>query len=128
MNSFGILFTRRRKAMKISQKRFADMVGIGKSQLNKYEKGKTVPREDILARITDVLGVPRGSYDRHLWKPFPTKDGIEAEVRKFFEANKSELDWLMLFEFLQGLNERQEVLSIDRGNHMDRTKKVKSLS
>jgi transcriptional regulator with XRE-family HTH domain len=38
---------------KIKQKDFAEILGIHKNLLNRYEKGKTFPRDENLKKITD---------------------------------------------------------------------------
>lgn len=40
-----------------SQKEFAELVGISRTQYNAYERGNRIPSDDALARIATVVGV-----------------------------------------------------------------------
>ena len=111
MNSFGEILRSKRKEKNLSQERFADLLEIGQEQLTLYELGKSVPREDILSRITEELGMANGALDRHLYRPFPTLGNMETQMKIFLETNTSQRDWLMLFELLQTMNEDKDVLS-----------------
>ena len=50
----------------ISQKDFADMVGVSQSMVSLWEEGKNIPRPYLLKRISELIGVGIGELLKHL--------------------------------------------------------------
>lgn len=57
----------------ISQKEFANMVGVSQSMVSLWEEGKNIPRPYALKRISELTGVSIGELLNHL----DTKVGSE---------------------------------------------------
>ena len=57
----------------ISQKEFANMVGVSQSMVSLWEEGKNIPRPYLLKRISELTGVGIGELLKHL----DTKVGSE---------------------------------------------------
>ena len=87
--SFGSLVIYLRKEKGISQTDFADMLGIHKNVLGRYERGEVMPSIDTARKIADILDVSldylTGKVDVEMDKN--TQKRI-LEVSKFAEKER----------------------------------------
>ena len=83
----GEKIARLRKGNSLSQEQLAEMLGISRQTVSKWENGTAVPTRENLSRIADSFGVQVSTlYSTDVEKSFPAKDsmamGPENEERK----------------------------------------------
>ncbi len=57
----GMMIRRRREERKISQEGLAELIGVSRQAISKWEQGKAVPTPDNLERLENVLELPAGT-------------------------------------------------------------------
>jgi transcriptional regulator with XRE-family HTH domain len=87
----------------ISQKEFADQIGLHPAQYNRYEKGENIPSTDILGKLADALNV---SFD-YLY---------EGQKEDAITADFEDRELLQMFKEI-------EKLSTDKKEHIKYTLK-----
>ena len=60
MDTIGSRLRALRERTGLSQKEFAEKIGLKQSTYNGYETGKHIPKSDILISLADHYGVPVG--------------------------------------------------------------------
>ena len=55
--SFGEQLRKRREELGISRAELADRLGVSRSAIGNYETGVSAPKEEVLLRLFDALGV-----------------------------------------------------------------------
>lgn len=55
-NEFGERIKSAREELKMTQQRFAELLGTNQTTIVKYEKGEQIPRADVLAAISKATG------------------------------------------------------------------------
>ncbi len=67
-----------------TQAELAELVGIKKQNISRYESGRVAPRENMVAKFADVLGV---RVEELLGTLQPTNDELpdDPELRKLFK-------------------------------------------
>ncbi len=83
----GEKIARLRKGNSLSQEQLAEMLGISRQTVSKWENGTAVPTRENLSRIADSFGVQVSTlYSADVEKSFPAKDsmamGPESEEGK----------------------------------------------
>ena len=68
--SFGEQLRKRREELGISRAELADRLGVSRSAIGNYETGVSAPKEEVLLRLFDALGVDpnylyRDAYRAH---------------------------------------------------------------
>ena len=101
-NNFGQIISSRRKSLKLTQEKLADMIERSPGLIGQIERGETNPSYETLCRLKDVL-------------QFDLDDAYSADVTSEFTAI-AEVGYLMnqwdsdkqefLLEFARLLNER----------------------
>ena len=101
-NNFGQIISSRRKSLKLTQEKLADMIERSPGLIGQIERGETNPSYETLCRLKDVL-------------QFDLDDAYSADVSSEFTAI-AEVGYLMnqwdsdmqefLLEFARLLNER----------------------
>jgi y4mF family transcriptional regulator len=57
MSNIGEQIKERRKSLKVTQRKLAELSGIGINTLTKIERGEGNPRLNILEQVLDTLGL-----------------------------------------------------------------------
>ena len=101
----GPRLTEARRARGLHKNILADLVGVSRQQLSKYEEGKEKPQEDRLALIAKQLAFPVSFFTRPAWPE--SLDLVfwrsrAAETKGAREVTEQRMYWLCeLFSFLE---------------------------
>jgi transcriptional regulator with XRE-family HTH domain len=70
---FGKRLRRAREDLGLSQEELAELLGSNQERVSDYERGKTLPKMELLLKLTDVLRYPAGFF-------FPPVPSVVGEV------------------------------------------------
>lgn len=93
-----------RKSKKITQEQLAQIIGVERSSIGKYETG-TQPSTDIIARIADYFGVTT-DYLLGRDTPAPAVKDEDAELTEYLEELKTRPEMRMLFSLSKGATKK----------------------
>jgi len=86
----------------ISQKEFADQVGLHPAQYNRYEKGENVPATETLGKLADALGVSvdylyEGETEDAIIADFDDRELLQMfkEIEKFSTDKKEHVKYTL---------------------------------
>ena len=80
--SFGEQLRRRREELGISRAELAEKLGVSRSAIGNYETGVSAPKEEVLLRLFDALGVDPNYLYRD---SFRAASGVSAEEQRLLE-------------------------------------------
>jgi transcriptional regulator with XRE-family HTH domain len=106
MNKFAEQLKKLRRERKLSQKKLAEIAGLGDVQISTYENGKVIPTRSSLINLANALKVPITFFDDSLAYPEATisRDELLKEVLHFTDLKPSYLHSRMLLEMLKALS------------------------
>ena len=78
--SFAATLRRLRRAAKLTQQQLADAAGVTTMSVKSYEGGRTIPGADVLAKMSEVLGVKLSVWEKCDWTRKVASSGAKAEV------------------------------------------------
>lgn len=90
---------------KVTQKKFAEEIGISQQTLSNYLNGKTQPDFDLLIKFADYFNVSIDKMLGHKVKYFFDKSSLTQEQQKIFEKIKtlSDENCKRATDFIDGL-------------------------
>jgi len=103
-----------RKALGLTQKQFADGIGVKRGTVSNYEVGRNIPTETVQKMICRVYGVRREWLDTGTGEMFEERNRLEQimDLSEEYLKNESNSFRLRLISVILGLSEYQlEVLS-----------------
>ena len=103
-----------RKALGLTQKQFADGIGVKRGTVSNYEVGRNIPTETVQKMICRVYGVRREWLDTGIGEMFEGRNRLEQimDLSEEYLKNESNSFRLRLISVILGLSEYQlEVLS-----------------
>lgn len=103
-----------RKALGLTQQRFADGIGVKRGTVSNYEIGRNVPTETVLQMICRVYGVRREWLDTGIGEMFKERNRLEQilDMSEDYLKDESNSFRLRLITVIAGLSEDQlEVLA-----------------
>ena len=103
-----------RKALGLTQKQFADGIGVKRGTVSNYEVGRNFPTETVQKMICRVYGVRREWLDTGTGEMFEERNRLEQimDLSEEYLKNESNSFRLRLISVILGLSEYQlEVLS-----------------
>ena len=103
-----------RKALGLTQKQFADGIGVKRGTVSNYEVGRNIPTETVQKMICRVYGVRREWLDTGLGEMFKERNRLEQimELSEEYLKDESNSFRLRLISVIAGLSEDQlEVLA-----------------
>lgn len=103
-----------RKALGLTQKQFADGIGVKRGTVSNYEVGRNIPTETVQKMICRVYGVRREWLDTGIGEMFKERNRLEQimELSEEYLKNESNSFRLRLISVIAGLSEDQlEVLA-----------------
>lgn len=106
MNKFAEQLKKLRKERKLSQKKLAELAGLGDVQISTYENGKVIPTRSSLINLANALKVPVTFFDDSLVYPeaFISRDELLNEFLKFTDLKPSYIHSRMLIEIFRVLS------------------------
>lgn len=98
-----------RKALGLTQQRFADGIGVKRGTVSNYEIGRNVPTETVLQMICRVYGVRREWLDTGIGEMFREKSRLEQimDLSEDYLKGESDSFRLRLISVIAGLSEEQ---------------------
>lgn len=103
-----------RKALGLTQKQFADGIGVKRGTVSNYEVGRNIPTETVQKMICRVYGVRREWLDTGIGEMFKERNRLEQimELSEEYLKDESNSFRLRLISVIAGLSEDQlEVLA-----------------
>lgn len=103
-----------RKALGLTQKQFADGIGVKRGTVSNYEVGRNIPTETVQKMICRVYGVRREWLDTGTGEMFEERNRLEQimDLSEEYLKDESNSFRLRLISVIAGLSEDQlEVLA-----------------
>ena len=110
----GLIVYNIRKSHKMTQKQFADGIGVKRGTVSNYEVGRNIPTETVQKMICRVYGVRREWLDTGIGEMFKERNRLEQimELSEEYLKDESNSFRLRLISVIAGLSEDQlEVLA-----------------
>lgn len=91
----GEKIKKERKAQRLTQERLAELAGIAREQVNRYENDKAVPDTETIFKIADALGKP---YSYFVEEKNEATDDLDADTWEIRERLRRDPNFRILFD------------------------------